>query len=249
TYCPLCGSGVTAVREVDGEETVFGVSGLLWKSDLVMYDKRTGSLWSQILATAINGPKTGETLDLLPSTLTTWGEWRKTHPDSKVLLPPPISGTVVGEAPRHYEINPYEGYDDSRRIGIGSDEFEDDRLHPKRLVLGIRASGVAKAYPLNKVKEEKVINDKVGNLPVVVAVGPDNTLVSYVRRLNGKEFRFKPDGNRHMRGGGSRWLINTGRAVDGPHEGETLKKANEMTPMFWFAWLDFNPETTVYGNE
>ncbi|MDY6765676.1 MAG: DUF3179 domain-containing (seleno)protein, partial [Halobacteria archaeon] len=51
----------------------------------------------------------------------------------------------------------------------------------------------------------------------------------------------------HMKADGSRWEITTGRAVDGPHQGEKLEKANDRSPMFWFAWLDFNPETKLYG--
>jgi hypothetical protein len=72
TFCPFCGSGVTAKRTVQGEPTVFGVSGLLWNSDLVMYDQRTESLWSQIAGAAVRGPLTGQRLQLVPSIISTW---------------------------------------------------------------------------------------------------------------------------------------------------------------------------------
>jgi hypothetical protein len=118
TFCPLCRSAVVAERRVAGEVTTFGVSGRLWTPDevdfqqsvadgrvdgltsggesvdpvfsraLVMYDVATRSYWSQLLATAICGPATGEGLSIRPSTLTTWGEWRAAHPDTEVLLPP-----------------------------------------------------------------------------------------------------------------------------------------------------------------
>jgi hypothetical protein len=94
TYCVLCGSGVVFERRVTGEPTTFGVSGRLWRSDLVMYDGLTDSLWSQLAATAIRGPRTGDRLTLVPSSLTTWGKWRSAHPETRVLLPPPHSGTV-----------------------------------------------------------------------------------------------------------------------------------------------------------
>ena len=124
TYCPICRSGVVASRELDGEATTFGVTGLLWKlpdayaaaseasgtafgatesdrdapirdsANLVMYDERSRSYWSQLLAEAICGPRAGETLDIVPSTVATWGEWRADHPGTAVLLPPPLSGTV-----------------------------------------------------------------------------------------------------------------------------------------------------------
>jgi hypothetical protein len=118
TYCPLCRSAVIVERRVEGEVTTFGVSGRLWVPDrfdfeesvdddrvsgvaidgetvqpsfsraLVMYDLATRSYWSQLLATAICGPATGDVLSIRPATLTDWGAWRREHPDTEVLLPP-----------------------------------------------------------------------------------------------------------------------------------------------------------------
>ena len=125
TYCPICRSGLVAERRVGGRETVFGVSGLLWQppdayaaaneaegtvfgatgddpgaavrnsGNLVMYDLATSSYWSQLLAAAICGPRTGEELAQVPSTVATWERWRETHPDTDVLLPPPHSGLLA----------------------------------------------------------------------------------------------------------------------------------------------------------
>lgn len=125
TYCPLCSSGLTAIRRVAGEATVFGNTSFTWRApagpgqsaleqdrvfgvsrrgpdeatndpNLVMFDTATGSFWSQLLAQAICGPRTGEALTLIPSTVTTWASWRDRHPDTTVLLPPPHSRTVDG---------------------------------------------------------------------------------------------------------------------------------------------------------
>jgi hypothetical protein len=122
TYCPLCRSGLVADRRLGGAATTFGVTGLLWKApseytagselngdvfgvdpagatgvrnngNLVMYDRATRSYWSQILAEAICGPRRGTALSIRPSTVTTWAEWRETHPATDVLLPPPHSVT------------------------------------------------------------------------------------------------------------------------------------------------------------
>jgi len=247
SYCPLCGAGVTAVRRVDGQVTQFGVSGYLWRSDLVMYDALTDSLWSQILATAVRGPQTGQALELLPSTLTTWGTWRADHPDTAVLRPPPESKTVGGAETRYYAGNPYAGYGDSRQIGIGYNDFEDDRLHPKVQVLGVTVDGTARAYPLPAVRQAGVVNDAVAGRPIVVAAGPSATLVAYERTVDGETLRFHRADEGHLVAGGSRWALVTGRAVDGPHVGTTLVPANDRSPMFWFAWLDFHPETGLYG--
>lgn len=251
TYCPLCGSGVTAKRTVNDEETIFGVSGFLWNSDLVMYDKLTESLWSQIAGVAVRGPETGESLSFVPSTFTTWQTWRNDHPETKVLLPPPESSTVSGDvATRDYTTNPYEGYEQSDRIGLGANDIPEKKkgLHPKAPVLGIALNGTAKAYPLAAVERTGVINDTVGNLPVVVTIAADGqTLVGYIRQINGVTVQFKSDSETHMRADGSRWKITTGRAVDGHHEGTTLKQATDNGQMMWFAWLDFHPDTKVYS--
>lgn len=250
TYCPLCGSGVTAERTVRGEETTFGVSGLLWNSDLVMYDELTESLWSQIAGRAIRGPEVGTTLNFVPSTLTTWKAWRDEHPDTTVLLPPPESSTVNGpDEIRDYRQNPYGGYDSSEQIGIGRNDFSDDSgLHPKAQVIGVSADGVHKAYPFEAVEKAGVVNDTVGDLPVVVTAGPDGfSLHAFVRRVDGSTLTFERASDTHLRADGSRFAITTGNAVDGPHEGTQLETANDRSQMFWFAWKDFHPDTEIYS--
>jgi hypothetical protein len=252
TYCPLCGTGVTAERRVDGQVTTFGVSGRLWRSDLVMYDSLTDSLWSQILATAIRGDRTGDRLSLVPSSLTTWGQWRTDHPDTEVLLPPPRSGTVVSSLPRNYDSDPYAGYEDSRSIGVaggGGGDFDDDRLHPKAQVIGVATETAAVAYPFARVSEVGVVNDTVGDLPVVVAAGAGETLSAFDRRVDGTTLTFTPAGAGRMRAGGSTWTRTTGTAVDGPYEGVTLDQAARVSTEFWFAWLNFHPDTAVYGTD
>ncbi|PSQ38067.1 hypothetical protein BRD13_07705 [Halobacteriales archaeon SW_5_70_135] len=248
TYCPLCGSGVTAERRVDGEETTFGVSGKLWRSDLMMYDEATESLWSQILGTAVRGPRTGDQLSLVPSTITTWGQWRTDHPETRVLLPPPDSSTIVPSAPQNYGIDPYAGYDDSDDIGVSpTNEFDDDRLHPKTRVVGVATEDAAKAYPFGRVAEVGVVDDRVGDLPVVVAAGAGETLSAFDRRVGGEALDFEPAGEDRMRAGGSTWTRSSGVAVDGPYEGSRLDDAARVSTEFWFAWLNFHPNTTVYG--
>ena len=245
TYCPLCASGVVADRTVEGEALTFGVSGLLWRADLVMYDEATGSLWSQLLAKAIRGELTGTDLALYPSTTTTWGQWREAHPDTEVLLPPPDSNTVRGRLNLSYQRNPYLGYESSRRIGVGQTEGIDERLHPKTRVIGVAHDGVARAYTLPTLAKEDVVNDTVGGLPVVVAMA-GTTMVAYVRRIGGRTLAFEREDD-VLVGGRSRWDIVSGRALDGPFEGRTLEPANVRSPMFWFAWADFYPGSEIYG--
>jgi len=250
TYCPLCRSAIVAERTVDGEETVFGVSGLLFKNDLVMYDESTESLWSQILATAINGPMTGESLDFVPFSVTTLGEWRERYPETLVLRPPPESDTVVsGDGTRDYTTNPYLGYFDGDYVGLdGSvEEFDDDRLHPKSDVLGITHDGSARAYALEDIEREEVIEDEVGGLPVVVTATPSGEAVAWVREVDGRTLTFRAVSEDLLRGGGTSWDRATGVSLDGPYEGERLEQANAVSALFWFAWLDFQPDTELYS--
>lgn len=249
TYCPLCGSAIVAKRRVDGEPTIFGVSGLLFRENLLMYDEATGSLWSQILARAIRGPQTERTLELVPFTTTTLGEWRESHPDTEVLRPPPDSNTVNGkDAVRNYDVNPYSGYEGSNEAGL-QNEFDDDRLPPKATVIGVTHDDVARAYPAETVRRERLIEDEVGGLPVVVTTTPGGTPVAWVRRVDGETLTFTIDDERHLGGGDSLWNRSTGEAVDGPHEGTRLTKANAVSPLFWFSWLDFQPDTDLYRDE
>lgn len=247
SYCPLCGSSVTFERYVDGRATTFGVSGKLWRDDLVMYDVATESLWSQILATAIRGPRTGERLSLVPSTLTTWGDWRAAHPETGVLLPPPRSGTIR-EVDRLYDyFGSKYNYGEERQL-IGWDS-RDGELRGRTLVVGVRSDDEATAYPFPVVESAGLVEDRVGSVPVVVAVAPDGTLVAYDRRIRGRTLSFSVVDEDRIRGGGSHWETVTGRAVDGPFEGGRLDRANTHPPMFLDAWLSFTPDGDVYGSD
>jgi len=214
----------------------------------VMYDALTESLWSQVLGKAVKGPKTGTSMSLRPSTLTTWGDWRAAYPDTQVLLPPPESDTVKGAVSRNYNRDPYVGYDDSRRIGLGGGSA-DGRLHPKTSVIGVATDAVARAYPLETVQERGgVVNDAVGDVPVVVAVTQGGSLVAYERTVDGTTLTFERDGDALV-AGGSRWGLLSGQARDGPYEGTFLTAANDRSPMFWFAWADFYPGTEIFGQD
>jgi hypothetical protein len=244
TYCPLCGSAVVADRLVGGEPTTFGVSGKLWRNDLVLYDETTESLWSQIFATAIQGPLTGTRLSLRPSTFTTWGEWRQSHPGTVVLLPPPGSGHVAGRRPvTDYEDSKYDYGTQAQLVGY---DREGEGLTTRTLVVGVRTDGVARAYPFEAVVAAGVLEDRVGGLPVVVTTAPGGGLVAYDRRVGGRTHSFEAAGGRHLVGAETRWERSTGRAVEGRYAGTTLRWVGGSSPMFWQAWRDFNPGTDVY---
>jgi len=254
TYCPVCKSGLVADRRVDGEARTFGVSGFLFRANLVLYDRATESLWSQLLATAIRGPDMGTELALVGSTTTTWGAWREEYPDTEVLLPPPVSGTVVGDVALNYDLDPYE---DHERVSerypeygpLGDLEWSDTRLPRRAEVLGVSYDGEAVAYPREQIRWNGPINDNVGGKPVVVAAAPDSTLVAYDRRVEGEELQFSAGDDGTLLAGGSRWRTLTGEAIAGPHDGARLDDAADAGALYWAAWLSFHPETTVWGDE
>ena len=140
TYCPLCGTGVAFDTRIDGKSSDFGVSGLLYNSDVLLYDRNSESLWSQILATAISGKQVGDKLQRLPIRHTSWKSWLETYPSTQVL-------SINTGYPRDYRRNPYAGYEQSRALYFSVEHRAPDTYHPKELVAGINIDGVYKAYP------------------------------------------------------------------------------------------------------
>ena len=129
TYCPLCGSGVGIIREVDGQVTEFGVSGVLYNSDLVFYDRATETLWDQIIAEGIVGPKTGSKLELVPVTMTRWDTWKKAHPDTLAL------SDELG-TDRDYTKDYYAKYRQEDKLMFPVSQT-DDTIRPKSVVYGV----------------------------------------------------------------------------------------------------------------
>ena len=140
TYCPLCGTAVVFDASIDGIATDFGVSGLLYNSDVLLYDRDTESLWSQIMGQSIAGVRVGKLLTALPISHTTWGDWRGKHPQTQVL------SDDTGYS-REYQRNPYDGYEKSRATYFSVNNEAPDNFHPKEIVAGLGIDGVYKAYP------------------------------------------------------------------------------------------------------
>ena len=164
SYCPLCGTALVFDRRLDArrEPRRFGVSGLLYRSDMLMYDDETGSLWSQISAEAVTGPSLGRRLELLRAPTLRWADWRARHPDTSVLT------RNTGHA-RRYGTSPYGDYAESSELMFPVPR--DRRYHPKMPTLGLRApGGAARAYPAAEVaKAGGRIEESFAGHPVRVA--------------------------------------------------------------------------------
>lgn len=160
TYCPLCGSGIAYNRTIKGEVVEFGTSGKLYNSNLVMYDRKTNSYWTQIDGLAIVGELTGTKLIPLSIDTVVWRDWKSAHPGSEVLSQD--TGFM-----RPYGTDPYGNYYENSFIFFPV-ENEDKRIHPKTVVFGVEVNGTFKAYREDNLKELKVIEDTVNGIKITV---------------------------------------------------------------------------------
>ena len=169
TFCPLCGSGVVFATNIsstsDRGALNFGVSGLLYNSDLLMYDRNTQSLWSQLEGQAVAGKLVGTKLNLIPVLHTTWQDWQQQHPATQVMAGHPKFN-------RLYRRNPYPGYAKSKRLKFSVNHKAPNTYHPKEWVLGVTINGESKAYPFVELfslpKEMSSIDDQLAGQNIQV---------------------------------------------------------------------------------
>jgi len=226
-------------RDVNGRTLTFGVSGKLIRNSLVMFDRETGTLWSHLTGEALEGPLVGQHLQQLLSEQTTWGRWRAEHPETLMLDVDP--GDV--------RFDPYQTYYGAPDAGVVGRKRADDRLPVKEKVIGVRLGGEVKAYSFTALARDRVVNDEVGGVPLVVAFDP----VSY----SGAVYRRDPGGmlltftagstGLSLRDDqtGSEWDGLSGKAMTGGDAGMELEQV-PITYGFWFGWVDFYPNTEVY---
>jgi hypothetical protein len=249
SFCTLCNSAVLyAGRGPAGEALTFGTSGLLYRSNKLMVDRPTGTLWSNLTGEAVVGPLAaplpGATarLEPLPVTLTTWAEWRGRHPETTVLALEP-------ERARRWGFDYAPGAADRAREGVAFPVWRRSaRLEPKAEVYALRAGGAAKAYPLDRLEAEGVVNDALGGEPVVLVSDPESGAVRAYRRA-GHRFARAADGGL-VDEAGRPWRL-TEAALE-PPAGEPALEPQARLPghvTFWFGWFGFFPETEVYGEE
>lgn len=146
SYCPLCGSGVAFKPEINDTDNSFGVSGLLYNSDMLLYDRATGSLWSQIMGKAISGELKGSKLVTLVLANTSWGHWLQQYPDTEVL------STHTGFS-RNYRRHPYGDYDINRALYFPVTNTS-TRYHPKERVIGLVLGEKSKAWPVSELAKQ-----------------------------------------------------------------------------------------------
>jgi hypothetical protein len=158
-------------RQIKGKEYSFGVSGRLYRSNVLLYDHQTETLWSQLMEKAVAGPLAGTELTRLPSSRIRWHSWQARHPDTRVL------STDTGFS-RNYRKDPYEGY---ARVGslwfpVGNVRTD---LSAKERILGVETDSASKAYPLEWLRiRPGVFEDTVGATTVSIEVNNEGEVVS-----------------------------------------------------------------------
>jgi Protein of unknown function (DUF3179) len=250
TYCPLCFTNQVFNRTlIDGNIVEFGTSGKLYNSNLVMYDRKSNSLWSQALGEGIVGDYSGIKLEKIPFDITYWKEWKKLYPESKVLSRD--TGSV-----RPYGADPYGNYytNDLILFPLAND---DKRLGLKEIVIGLEDENQYKAYKLKDIETNKVINDVIGEDKKIALVSLQPFMVRVFDR--GIDDNVNDEGKKIIVDLFYNETNNTlidrvtdselnfdGKFINGQLQDKQLKRL-AMDQGFWFEWAAFHPETEVFS--
>jgi hypothetical protein len=233
-YCTLCGSGILFKTQVKPSEEpyIFGSSGFLYRSNKLMYDQKTNSLWNQFTGKPVVGPLVSSDIELkvLPLVTTTWGEWFSQHPSTKVMS---------AETGFKRDYSPGAAY--------GAYFFSDELMFPasvhnktlkqKEKVFGLRVSGTNKAWPLSLFKKPTVINDQIGIIPIVLIGNEDNETVR-AYRSQGNTFQRLANGQ--LIANDQKWT-QTEEELIGPNNERLSRLPGHIA--YWFAWNGYFPQT------
>lgn len=183
---------------------------------MTWYDHETGSIWSQPWGRAIKGELKGVELRLLPFQLTTWASWEKDHPETLVMT------------------------NDVNRLELrGRQGFSPD------FVIALVLAEQAKAYYFRDAQSTGIINDYVGDIPIVLWAGEDNWY-AYIREVDNQELTFRSEGEMMSdEETGSKWDITRGLATGGPLGGTALQAVPSLSSFDW-AFVDFYPQGEFY---
>jgi len=216
-------------RKLDGRVLEFGHAGILYKNSFVMYDKGTNSLWVHVTGRAEAGPLKGKQLEFMPSTVTTWANWKRNYPGTRV-LPGHRRGGFMGT---------YSGIFPNELIG---------------LALVVKFKG--KLYPFGVLAEQNVVNDRFNGTSVLVYYAPEEgTAVAWGREVDGGTLTFVKSEKEDAKGDlllqdnetGSSWSWLRGVAVDGQLKGRELEPLLH-NPILNERFGAFYPGAPVYGS-
>ena len=235
-YCTLCGSGIlfdTAVAGRD-EAFVFGSSGFLFRSNKLMYDQQTHSLWNQFTGRPVVGELTGSGIELKvrPVAITSWRNWLARHPDTKVL------SLFTGFTRDYRPGRPYAKYFASPDLMFPA-LVPDKRLKPKDYVFVLRDDANEKAWAVAAFEGGRVINDTIGSLDVVL-IGDTATRTVRAYHREGRQFEaVTGDSAALTTGAGESWRV-TEDALVGPSDIHLTRLSGHVA--YWFAWSGYKKD-------
>jgi len=261
-YCTLCGAAIAYDgRAPNGETYTFGTSGFLYRSNKLMYDRATRTLWNQLTGRPVLGPLAADEelqLNVLPVVLSAWEDWLAQHPDTLVL------DRDTGVYPPDFYVPGvlYGSYFSSEETMFPVWQ-RSDRLEDKAFVYTLFLDGVPKAYDVEALAAEEVVNDSVGETAVVlvatqgtVTVDGQDRRVGAVSYTNGGEvrayergaFQFTagPDPYTVLDNDGGRWQVTEG-GLEGPDGQFAPRLSGHLA--YWFGWYAFFPDTLLYPEE
>lgn len=243
SYCTLCGSGVLfSTRRAGGVPFTFGTSGLLYRSNKLMVDRQTGTLWSNLTGEPVLGvvSRDPEPLPVLPLTVTTWKEWRTRHPRTTVLA---LDRAL--EARWGYDYTP--GAADRKRQGVSFPTGPvpaGSVLDGKTEIYAVRLGSLARAYELAQVLRERVINDRLGEHALVVVGDPESGAVR-AYRSGGLAFSPGSRPDELIDGEGRRWTAGEEALAPGTDSLAPLERIPGHQA-FWSGWQTFFPSSELY---
>jgi Protein of unknown function (DUF3179) len=239
-YCTLCGSGILFETQVAGRDKalVFGSSGFLYRSNKLMFDRETDSLWNQFTGEPVSGKlvTSGIKLKIRPVTITSWENWSAVHPDTKVL-------SLETGFERDYGSGVvYQDYFSSPDLMFPTTVRDESRVKRKDFVFGIRELGSARAWPVDVFKDLRVLNDTLnGRGVVLIGDAATRTVVAYER---GKIEFSAGDNALELKDGAAVWTV-TEDALVGP-DGKLLARIPGHVA-YWFAWDGYlGARSTLY---
>lgn len=244
TYCTLCGSGILFETETSkgAEPLIFGTSGLLYRSNKLMYDRRTRSLWNQFTGRPVVGAmsQTSIALRQRPMTVTTWSAWRKRHPMTQVLA------IDTGFSRDYGSGVTYSEYFASPDLMFPAGAGDETVVSRKQFVFGIETFGAARAWPIHAFDTKTVINDRVGELDVVLIGDAGKRAVRAYRR-NGRTFQVAQDDARMLAEGDVGWTVTEDSLVS---DGGLRLPRIPGRLSYWFAWDNYyGADSTLYDPE
>ncbi|MCK5279584.1 MAG: DUF3179 domain-containing protein, partial [Cyclobacteriaceae bacterium] len=235
TYCPLTGTGIAWSRNINGKTTTFGVSGLLYNSNLIPYDRLTDSNWSQLRLDCVNGQLLGDTIETFHLVETKWKTWKEMFPNSSVVT----SNTGYG---RDYNRYPYGDYKTNNSKLLFPVTPKDDRLAGKERVLGLILNGKAKVYRFSLFeKQTKLIHFQFeGKNLIVIGSRNKNFIVAFENNLNGEERTFTAidEGENIMQDDKGNKYNLFGMITDGVDKGNKLASTTSFMG-YWFSFGAF----------